>query len=230
VTTFGALCAARLVAVDDAVSGVTRQLQERLAVQLGGAVGTLAPAAGNATALVAEVARELSLAEPVMPWHTSRGRVAEVAAAAGILAGELATVAQDIVLLSATDVAEVAVARPGGSSAMGHKRNPAPAVLALACAHRVPGQVATLLAGMTQELQRAAGRWQAEWGTLTELLRLVGGTAHHTASASAGLTVDRDRMRRHVDDLIAAGGGASTGSAGLFVDRALAAHATQVQQ
>jgi 3-carboxy-cis,cis-muconate cycloisomerase len=229
VTTFGALCAARLVAVDDAVAGVTRQLRDRLAVQLGGAVGTLAPAADKAAALVAEVARELSLAEPVVPWHTSRGRVVELAAAAGILAGELAAVAQDIVLLSATDVGEVAVANPGGSSTMGHKRNPAAAVLALACAHRVPGLVATLLSGMSQELQRATGRWQAEWGTLTDLLRLVGGTAHHTASASAGLQVDRDRMRQHVDALIAAGAGASTGSAGVFVDRALAQHATQVQ-
>jgi 3-carboxy-cis,cis-muconate cycloisomerase len=187
----------------------------------------LAPAADNAAALVSEVASELSLAEPIVPWHTSRGRVVELAAAAGILAGELAAVAQDIVLLSATDVGEVAVANAGGSSAMGHKRNPAAAVLALACAHRVPGQVATLMAGMPQELQRSAGRWQAEWGTLTELLRLVGGTAHHTASASAGLVVDRERMRQHADDLIAAGGGADTGSAGVFVDRALAQHAKE---
>jgi 3-carboxy-cis,cis-muconate cycloisomerase len=229
-TTFGAHCAARLVALDDAVAGVDRQLTDRLAVQLGGAVGTLAPAADNAAALVAEVARELSLAEPVVPWHTSRGRIAELGAAAGILAGELATVAQDIVLLSATEVGEVAVASPGGSSSMAHKRNPAAAVLALACAHRVPGLVATLFAGMPQELQRATGRWQAEWGTLTDLLGLVGGTAHHTASAVTGLVVDRDRMRRHVDDLVAAGGDANIGSAGVFVDRALVQHAKQVLQ
>jgi 3-carboxy-cis,cis-muconate cycloisomerase len=108
---------------------------------------------------------------------------------------------------------------------MAHKRNPAAAVLALACAHRVPALVATVLAGMPQELQRATGRWQAEWGTLTELLRLVGGTARHTASAVDGLRVDRDRMREHVDLLLAAGGGASTGSAGRFVDRALDHHA-----
>ena len=226
VTTFGAVCAGRLVAVDDAVAGVARVLRDRRAVQLGGAVGTLAPAGDRGAALVAEVARELRLAEPVVPWHTSRGRVAEIAAAAGILVGELAAVAQDIVLLSATEVGEVAVAHPGGSSAMGHKRNPASAVLALACAHRVPGLVATVLAGMPQELQRAAGRWQAEWGTLTDLLRLVGGTARHTAATVDGLHVDRDRMRAHVDDLVSAGVDAGAGSAGLFVDRALQ-HAEQ---
>lgn len=223
-TTFGAVCAGRLVAIDDAAAGLARVRRDRLAVQLGGAVGTLAPAGGRGVALVAEVARELRLAEPVVPWHTSRGRVAELAASAGILVGELAAVALDIVLLSATEVGEVAVALPGASSAMGHKRNPAPAVLALACAHRVPGLVATVLAGMPQELQRATGRWQAEWGTLTELLRLVGGTARHTATALHDLHVDRDRMRAHVDELIAAGGGANTGSAGTFVDRALDRH------
>jgi 3-carboxy-cis,cis-muconate cycloisomerase len=223
-TTFGAVCAGRLVAIDDAAAGLARVLRDRLAVQLGGAVGTLAPAGDRGVALVAEVARELRLVEPVVPWHTSRGRVAELAAAAGILVGELAAVAMDIVLLSATEVGEVAMAHPGASSAMGHKRNPASAVLALACAHRVPGLVATVLAGMPQELQRATGRWQAEWGTLTDLLRLVGGTARHTASALHDLRVDRDRMRAHVDELIAAGGDANTGSAGTFVDRALARH------
>jgi 3-carboxy-cis,cis-muconate cycloisomerase len=225
VTTFGAVCAGRLVAVDDAMAGVDRVLRERLALQLGGAVGTLAPAGDRGTALIAEVARELELGEPVVPWHTSRGRVAELAAAAGILVGELAAVAQDIVLLSATEVGEVSVARPGGSSSMGHKRNPAAAVLALACAHRVPGLVATVFAGMSQELQRATGRWQAEWGTLTDLLRLVGGTAQHTAAVVDGLQVDRDRMRAHVDGLAVAGADLSVGSAGVFVDRALDRHA-----
>jgi 3-carboxy-cis,cis-muconate cycloisomerase len=227
VTTFGAACADRLVALDDATACVARVLRDRLAVQLGGAVGTLARAGDRGADLVAEVARELRLAEPIVPWHTSRGRVGELAAAAGILVGELAAVAQDIVLLSATEIGEVAVAHPGSSSAMGHKRNPAAAVLALACAHRVPGLVATVFAGMPQELQRATGRWQAEWGTLTDLLRLVGGTARHTAAAVDGLQVDRDRMRAHVDDLVAAGSDAGTGSAGLFVDRALDHHAAQ---
>jgi 3-carboxy-cis,cis-muconate cycloisomerase len=227
VTTFGALCAGRLVAVDDAVAGVARVLRDRCAVQLGGAVGTLAPAGDSAAALVAEVAHELRLVAPVVPWHTSRGRVAELAAAAGVLVGELAAVAQDVVLLSATEVGEVAVAHPGASSAMGHKRNPASAVLALGCAHRVPALVATVLAGMPQELQRAAGRWQAEWGTLTDLLRLVGGTARHTAATVDGLHVDRDRMRAHVDDLVSAGGEPSSGSASLFVDRAVQHHAEQ---
>jgi 3-carboxy-cis,cis-muconate cycloisomerase len=224
-TTYGAACAARLVAVDEARSGLARTCRERLAVQLGGAAGTLAPAGDRGPRLVAEVAAELGLAEPVTPWHTSRGRVAELAGGIGVLAGELAAAASDVVLLSSGDIGEVAVASPGGSSAMPHKRNPSGAVLALACAHRVPGLVATVLAGMPQELQRAAGRWQAEWGTLTDLLRLIGGTAHHTCACYRGLRVESDAMRANLRALVGPDAEPDLGSAAAFVDRALAAHA-----
>ena len=239
VTTFGAGCAARLVAVDDALARLGQVRAERLAVQLGGAVGTLAPAGDRGPALLAAVAAELGLAEPVTPWHTTRGRIGELASAIGVLSGELAAAAQDVVLLSATELGEVAVAEPGGSSAMPHKRNPSRAVLALACAHRVPGLVATVLAAMPQELQRSPGRWQAEWGVVVDLLRLLGGVAGHARATYDHLQVHPRRMAEHVAALLAApgadGGGApgadgmppggvATGSAGAFVDRALAAH------
>ena len=87
--------------------------------------------------------------------------------------------ARDVSLLAQTEVGELREGGEGrgGSSAMAHKRNPVAAVSVLACAHRVPGLVATLFAGMEQEHQRAAGAWQAEWGTLSELLTLTGSAA-----------------------------------------------------
>jgi 3-carboxy-cis,cis-muconate cycloisomerase len=226
VTTFGAACAARLVAVDEAVAALCAVREERLAVQLGGPVGTLGHAGTAGPRLVAELARELELAEPVVPWHTTRGRMVELSAALGLLCGELAAIAQDVALLSSTDIGEVSVAAPGGSSSMPHKRNPAPAVLALACAHRVPALVATMLAAMPQELQRSAGRWQAEWGTLTDVLSLAGGVAYHCRRAVEGLRVDDERMAANVARLLAVTGTdvVDVGSAGAFVDRALDAH------
>jgi len=68
-----------------------------------------------------------------------------------------------------------------------------------AATRRVPGLAATLLAGMAQEHQRAAGAWQAEWETLTELLRLVGAAAAGTRTLLAGLRVDPARMRANLD-------------------------------
>jgi len=159
--TFGAWCAGRLAAVADAHAELVRVRDERLAVQRGGPAGTLPDAGTHGPELVRGVADRLSLAVPLAPWHTARGRVGQLAAALAVLAGELAAVAQDVVLLSSSDVAELSPAAPGGSSSMPHKRNPSRAVLAMAAAHRVPFLTATLLAGMPQELQRAAGRWQA---------------------------------------------------------------------
>ena len=47
----------------------------RLALQLGGAAGTLAALGAYGPEVVTRVASNLGLAEPVLPWHTSRVRV-----------------------------------------------------------------------------------------------------------------------------------------------------------
>jgi 3-carboxy-cis,cis-muconate cycloisomerase len=169
------------------------------------------------------------LVVPTLPWHTTRNRVGELAGALGVVAGAVGAVGLDVALLAQAEVGEVAEGEPGGSSAMAHKRNPARAVQVTACAHRVPGLVATVLAGMPQELQRAAGRWQAEWATVTDLLRLVGGAVGHTQALLAGLRVDQTAMR---DNLNAAqlpaytdtDADSATGAAADLVDRALRAH------
>jgi 3-carboxy-cis,cis-muconate cycloisomerase len=222
-TTFGRVAAGWLVGVDEARALLRHVRRERLAVQCGGAVGTLAAYGNRGTDLVALLADELGLAAPTIPWHTTRGRIGELAAALGVTAGALATVAGDVALLAASDIGEVAEGSPGGSSAMPHKRNPARAVLVTACATQVPGLVATVLAAAPQELQRAAGHWQAEWPVVGTLLRLVGSAATHADAMLAGLRVDAARMGRNLDAAdIPPGGG--TGSAGHLVDLALAAH------
>ena len=145
----------------------------------------------------AAVAAELSLAEPALPWHTVRVRPASLAAALGVLAGAVGKVARDVTLLAAQEVGEVREAsdpEAGGSSAMAHKHNPVAAVSALACARRTPGLVATMLAAMEQEHQRAAGAWQAEWGTLTALLGLTASAACWGREMLEGLEVDAERM------------------------------------
>ena len=51
---------------------------------------------------------------------------------------------------------------------MPHKQNPVRAVTAVAGAIRTPGLVATILAAMPQEHERAAGGWQAEWPAMAD--------------------------------------------------------------
>jgi 3-carboxy-cis,cis-muconate cycloisomerase len=205
-TSLGLRAAGWMTAIDEACSEL-RALP--LAVQMGGAVGHRDPS------VAAEVARRLGLEEPVIAWHTDRVRPARLGAALGVLAGVLAKAARDVTL---TPGLREGVAGRGGSSAMPHKHNPVAAVSVLACAKRVPGMVATMLACMEQEHERAAGAWQAEWGTITELLRLTGSAAAWARDMLEHLEVDAEQIRAGV------GADEDLGASSLLIDRALGAH------
>ena len=203
-TTFGLKAAGWMTALDEAVARLDSVRRERLAVQLGGAAGTLAALGDTGPDVLAALARELGLAEPVLPWHSDRTRIAELAGALGEACGAAGKPAGDVVLLAQDEVGEVREGGDpgrGGSSAMPHKRNPVAAVSALACARQAPGLVATLLASMVGEHERAAGAWQAEWRPLTELLRLTGSAAAWTRDCLEHLEVDAGRMAANLEKL-----------------------------
>jgi len=172
-----------------------------LALQFGGAAGTLA-SLGQAGLQVADrLAQELELA-PAAPWHGQRDRIAEAAAWFGALSGTLGKLARDIALLMQTDVAELAEPAGegrGGSSTMPHKRNPVACAVVLSAAQRTPALVATLLAAMVQEHERGLGGWHAEWEPLPELVQLAAGALAVMADTIEGLEVDSERMRRNLD-------------------------------
>ncbi len=212
--TFGLVAAGWLTGLDDAREAVARVRAGRLAVQFGGAAGTLASLGGDGQRVAGLLADELGLARPVLPWHTDRLRVLDVAGAAAGAAAMLGKAARDITLLAQSEVAEVREgdgAGPGpspggpggargGSSAMPHKRNPVGAIALLGCTRQVPGLLATLAAAAEQEHQRAAGAWHAEWEPFSDLLRLTGSAASWGAELLAGLEVDPARMHQNLDD------------------------------
>jgi 3-carboxy-cis,cis-muconate cycloisomerase len=179
------------------------QLRPRLLVlQFGGAAGTLASLGPQASAVAGTLATGLGLNLPDMPWHSQRDRVAETATVLGLLSGSLGKMARDISLQMQTEVAEVAEPSApgrGGSSTMPHKQNPVGCAAALAAAVRVPGLVATMLAAMVQEHERALGGWQAEWDTLPQIVQLTAGALRQMRQVAQGLAVDIDRMRINLD-------------------------------
>ncbi len=79
-TTFGLKAAGWLVAVLDARARLAQLRNGALAAQLGGAVGTLAALGEHGLEIARLYARELDLAEPTLPWHTNRVRIAELGA------------------------------------------------------------------------------------------------------------------------------------------------------
>lgn len=193
--TVGAWAVLRLRAISDAASHLLEEFGACGCVQYGGAVGMN-------SALAQELAVELGLRPPVTSWHTSRSNVARIASAAAALAGELGALANDIILLSSTEIAELTVMNAGSSSAMPGKRNASSAVNALACAYRVPGATSTILSMMPQGLQRDPGRWQAEWGAWSDVLQLTASSARHTRTAIEGVDVDADAAKRNVSAIL----------------------------
>ncbi len=173
-----------------------------LALQFGGAAGTLASLGTRGLEVAATLATELDLELADTPWHTQRDRVAEVATILGLLTGSLGKIARDLSLQTQTEVSEVAEPSApgrGGSSSMPHKRNPIACAATLAAAVRVPGLVATMLTAMVQEHERALGGWQAEWDTLPQIMQLTAGALQHMRQVAQGLTVDAERMRANLD-------------------------------
>jgi len=201
-TTFGLKAAGWLVSVLEARKMLLEVRSSRLAAQLGGAAGTLASLGDSGISVLEEFARELDLAEPVAPWHTDRTRVAQVGGALSLVAGALGKISLDVILLSQTEVAEVAEPSNGGrggSSTLPHKRNPILSVTAAASARRVVDVARTLQAAMAQEHERAAGAWHSEWEALSDALALTGGAAAAVREVMEGLHVHPKKMRENLD-------------------------------
>jgi 3-carboxy-cis,cis-muconate cycloisomerase len=218
-TTFGYKAALWFAAVRDA----RRELEELdFPAQLGGAAGTLAAYGELGAEVLAAFAAELRLSEPLVPWHTNRTPVARLASTLAAAARAAGKIGLDVALLAQTEVAEVAEAEPGRSSAMSHKRNAVRAVLARACSRGAHGYVTVLMDG-EHEHERAAGAWQAEWDALSGALALTGGAVFAARECLVGLQVDQERMRANMTEDLLSEGTLDLGSAEMFVDRALEA-------
>lgn len=200
--TFGLKAAGWLSQVRRTRLELERLRAEVLTVQFGGAVGTLASLGENGIAVLEALAAELELAEPDLPWHTARDRVARIISALGLVGGAAGKIALDVALLMQTEVAEVAEPSApgrGGSSTMPHKRNPVLSTLTLAAVRRLHALVPLAYGAMLQEHERAAGAWHSEWETVTDALRLTAAALCHVRLITAGLAVDAERMRRNLD-------------------------------
>lgn len=221
-TTFGAKAANWLMGCLDARG---RLAAVPLPVQLGGPAGTLDAFGDRALDLVAAFAQETGLARPVLPWHTRRTPVVDLASALALAAGALGKIATDVWLLSQSEVGEVAEAAGGGSSSMPHKRNPALSTMIRSAALQVPAQVQVLLAAQAAPQERPAGEWHAEWQPLRECLRLTGGAAETAAELLDGLEVSAELMGANLDDLLdVLGDDPGPGAAAALVGQALDAY------
>ena len=155
-------------------------VEHGLPAQLGGAAGTLASFAeiagpDAAADLPAAFARELGLAAPDAPWHTTRWPITELGDALVQAIDAVGKIAGDVATLSRTEIGELAEGAGGGSSAMPQKRNPAASVLIRSAALRAPQLGATLhlastLAGTPEIAALAAERGATPEAFVADLL------------------------------------------------------------
>ncbi|MCC8980353.1 3-carboxy-cis,cis-muconate cycloisomerase [Bradyrhizobium acaciae] len=199
---FGLKLAEYAAALHRSRKRLQRLRRATLALQFGGAAGTLAALGDKGLPVAAALAKELDLPLPDAPWHTHRDRIAEAASVFAILAGSCGKIARDVSLMMQTDVGEAfepAGAGRGGSSTMPHKRNPVAAASALGVATMAPNLAATILAAQVQDHERSAGPWHAEWPTLPSLMLVTSGALAVTVDLAEGLEVDKARMRANLD-------------------------------
>jgi 3-carboxy-cis,cis-muconate cycloisomerase len=199
---FGLKLAGYAAALARSRERLARLRREALALQFGGAAGTLAALGERGFGVAERMAAILDLQLPDAPWHAHRDRLAEVAGAFAILTGTCGKIAGDIALMMQTEVSEAFEPAPGGrggSSTMPHKRNPMGAVAALSAASIAPNLAATLFAAQVQQHERGLGGWQTEWMTYPVLALVTSGALQAVAEIAEGLEIDVDRMRANLD-------------------------------
>ncbi|HMI12137.1 MAG TPA: lyase family protein, partial [Bradyrhizobium sp.] len=93
---FGLKLAEYAAALHRSRARLLRLRSDALALQFGGAAGTLAALGDNGLRVAERLAQELKLPLPAAPWHTHRDRIAEAASVFAILAGTCGKIARDI--------------------------------------------------------------------------------------------------------------------------------------
>jgi 3-carboxy-cis,cis-muconate cycloisomerase len=179
-----------------------RELKLRLLVlQFGGAVGTLASLGQHGISVQEKLAQAIGLGVPDSAWHTQRDNLAEFAAWLSFVTGSLAKMAQDIILMAQSEVAEVRESDDptrGSSSTMPQKSNPIISEIIIAAARTNATLLSSVHQAMIQEHERATHGWQMEWLCLPQMVTLTGAALEKALFLSSNLVVDVQQMQRNV--------------------------------
>ncbi|MDQ3215637.1 MAG: lyase family protein, partial [Pseudomonadota bacterium] len=121
VTSFGLKVAGWTAPLMRSREHLRSQQKRALALQLGGAVGTLSAMGTQASDVAKIMAANLGLTMPAAPWHTQRDQWVRLGLEVSVLVGSLGKIAIDLALLAQAEVGELAepsaIGR-GGSSTM----------------------------------------------------------------------------------------------------------------
>ncbi len=109
--------------------------------------------------------------------------------------------ANEVASLQKTKVAEVSkafVPGKGSSSTMPQKRNSILCEMVIGLARLMTQPVATMLAAMMPEHERAMGEWHIEWAAIPQTCCFTAAALHHSLAIFDGLTVSAEAMQKNL--------------------------------
>lgn len=180
-----------------------KQMKSRvLTGNVAGAVGTLASLGPVGIDVQKGVNDYLGLETPDIAWHVSRDRFADVTSLLGMIGGTFGKIANEIIQLQKTEIAEVEEPfQMGkiGSSTMPQKRNPMACEAIVGLCRLLRTQSPLGFETMVQEHERDMGPWQSEWEFIPEMFLLSSSVLHHMKWILKKLHVYPDNMRANLE-------------------------------
>lgn len=198
-TTFGALVASwgrEVLAWRSKLAAVQGEVGR---VSLSGAAGTLSAMGDQGAEIRAGLAKALGLTDPGHSWHAERSGVIGLAQWMAGLTASLGKMGNDLILLSQTGIAEVAIAGAGGSSTMPQKQNPVGPSVLVAIARQVAALAQVITGAGVHSLQRDGAAWFTEWMSLPQICILSGRALALAGSLAQRLTPDAKAMQAGLD-------------------------------
>lgn len=204
VTTFGLTCSQWAAPLARSQQRLRFAAGSALSLRLGSEIVARSALQGKDTQVMALMATDLQLKAPVFAGHCSHDDTVVLACELGVLVGNLGKIAGDIAHMTQFEISELtppvapAASVPGAKSA-----TPVPmdmlCMAALTAAQRVPQQVATLLATLSQASGTAPVNWQTQLAQWPVLLTASQNITQAVVHMVQGLHADTLRMRRNLD-------------------------------
>lgn len=140
-----------------------------LRVSLAGASGNSTALGDKAAAVRSALAAELKLGDSTFCWHNDRSMLAEFASLLTRINASLAKMAEDVILATQPEVAEIRLMQGGGSSTMPHKNNPVVAETLVSLFRMSAALDSVMIQAMLHRQQRDGVTWALEWHALPQI-------------------------------------------------------------
>ncbi|OGQ95257.1 MAG: hypothetical protein A2521_03735 [Deltaproteobacteria bacterium RIFOXYD12_FULL_57_12] len=176
---------------------------QTLVSQLFGGVGTMDAFGPGGLELLRRFSHRLGLAEPLVGWHSSRDRLAELLATMAILAGGLARIANEIYQLARNEIHELEEpfhAGKIGSSTMPHKRNPELCEQVVVLARLIKANAGLGFDGLISEHERDYRAVRLEWVSVTDSSLFLCAATGMMKTILVDLRVRGDAMLQNVQE------------------------------